>query len=118
MNIRLPTDFFNYLILINVLRLEALQVFCLEVLDVCRMTENFLLCHANIYVGTLGKHLWCLSSIVEAEERHYDVASHILETASQEVVNCLIVSFLHLVDGSLVKIYELSHALLQCLQII
>ena len=29
------TDFFNYLILINVLRLEALQIFCLEVLDVC-----------------------------------------------------------------------------------
>ena len=31
----LPTDFLNYLILINVLCLEALQVFCLEVLDVC-----------------------------------------------------------------------------------
>ena len=31
----LPTDFLNYLILINVLRLEAFQVFCLEVLDVC-----------------------------------------------------------------------------------
>lgn len=34
-NIRLSTDFLNYLILINVLCLEALQVFCLEVLDVC-----------------------------------------------------------------------------------
>lgn len=31
----LPTDFLDYLILINVLCLEALQVFCLEVLDVC-----------------------------------------------------------------------------------
>ena len=29
------TDFLNYLILINVLCLEALQIFCLEVLDVC-----------------------------------------------------------------------------------
>ena len=34
-SIRLPTDFLDYLILINVLRFEALQVFCLEVLDVC-----------------------------------------------------------------------------------
>lgn len=33
--IHLPTDFLNYLILINVLRLETLQVFCLEVLDIC-----------------------------------------------------------------------------------
>ena len=31
----MPTDFLNYLILINVLRLEALQIFCLEVLDIC-----------------------------------------------------------------------------------
>ena len=31
----LPTDFLNYLILINVLCLETLQIFCLEVLDVC-----------------------------------------------------------------------------------
>ena len=82
------------------------------------MAENFLLCHANINVGTLGKHLWCLGSIVEDEERHYDVASHIVETASQEVVNCLIVSFLHLVDGCLVKFYELGNAVLLCLQII
>ena len=42
----------------------------------------------------------------------YEAASHVVETASQEVVNCLIVGFLHLVDGCLVKIYELSHALL------
>ena len=77
------------------------------------MAENFLLCHANINIGTPLKHLWCLGSIVEDEERHYDVASHVVETTSQEVVNCLIVSLLHLVDGSLVKIYELSYTLLQ-----
>ena len=77
------------------------------------MTENFLLCHANINIGTLLEHLWCLGCIVEDEKRHYDVASHVVETASQEVVNCLIVSLLHLVDGSLVKIYELSYTLLQ-----
>ena len=82
------------------------------------MAENFLLCHANINIGTLLEHLWCLGSIVEDEERHYDVASHVVETASQEVVDCLIVCLLHLVDGCLVKFYELSHALLQCLQII
>lgn len=29
------TDFLNYLILINVLCFEALQIFCLEVLDIC-----------------------------------------------------------------------------------
>lgn len=32
---QIPTDFLNYLILVNVLCLEALQVFCLEVLNVC-----------------------------------------------------------------------------------
>lgn len=34
-SIHCPRTFKNYLILINVLCLEALQVFCLEVLDVC-----------------------------------------------------------------------------------
>ena len=29
------TDFFNYLIPIKFLCLEALQIFCLEVLDIC-----------------------------------------------------------------------------------
>ena len=82
------------------------------------MTEDFLLCHANIYVGTLLEHLWCLSSIVEDEKRHDDVACHVVETASQEVVNCLVVSLLHLVDGSLIKLNELAYTLLQCLQVV
>ncbi len=47
----------SYYIVIENLCLETLQVFGLEVLDVCGMTEDFFLCHADIYVGTLRKQL-------------------------------------------------------------
>ena len=82
------------------------------------MTEDFFLCHTDIYVGTLRKQIGRLGGVVEDEERHNDVACHVVETAGQEVVNGLVVGFLHLVDGCLVEVCQLGYTGLQCLQIV
>ena len=77
----------------------------MEGLDVSRLTKDVFLGHANIDVGTLLEELRSLAGITDDEQRHHQLGSHIVQTASQEVLGILVLQSLHvgqslLIDGN------------------
>ena len=75
--------------------LETLKVFHAEVLDVGSLTANIFFCHADIDVGRLLKEFGCTVGIIEDEQTHYQLGSHVIETTGEEVLGILILKGLH-----------------------
>ena len=57
---------------------EISQILNLECLDVCALTENILLGHANVYVSTLLEEFRSLAGITDDEQTHYQLGSHVV----------------------------------------
>ena len=72
----------------------------------------------DVDVGRLGEEVRGMGGVVEDEQRHHDVASHVVKTTGQEVLNLLVVGALDVVDALLVEFHERAHSVLQGLQVL
>ena len=66
---------------------------------------------ANIYVYAFLEELGSAGGILKQQQRHDDVGSHLVETACEEVLQCLVVLLLHVVEGILIEGDELADTL-------
>ena len=86
---------FLLFIFVRLLSAEARKVFLYEVHDVDMLCRNISLSHANVYVSALREELCRTCSILEDEQRHHDVASHVVQTACEEVLHLLEIGRAH-----------------------
>ena len=68
---------------------------------------------AHVDVGALEEQLRRAACVVDDEQRHEDVARHVVEAAGKEVVYVLAAGLFHVVYGLLVQLHHLAGAYLQ-----
>ena len=71
------------------------------------MTDNLFLSSTDVNLCRLGEELRSNAGVLDDEQRHDDVGSHIVETTGEEVVLLLITIVLNLLDSLLIQRNEL-----------
>lgn len=102
----------------TLLSAEVRKILLGEVGDVSVLTNDVGLSHAHVYIGALCEELCRTCGVLEDEQRHDDVAGHVVEAACEEVVCLLVLSLLHVLHSLLVQLHHLHYASLQRLQLL
>ena len=91
---------------------EVDQVFGDEALDIGIVSHHVSFGHAYIHVGTLGEELWSTCGIVENEQRHENLCSHLIQTAGEEILCFLATCLLDIVNSLAIEFHQFLHTFL------